>query len=509
MDEGISFGDLSAQDKNIVSTDRSAFTAMNAAFSSRPRSTQAENSNSTEFERFEIVSEQVEFNSNPNNKQVNASVVRFSTQNSSADATYNADNLSKKLNSVHIHTNDNSSCRFRNLNNSVDRNENSTETGNSQDIEVSGVHSEGSFISVESEENLNSTRIANSTTTSLTDLAPKEQRKRLRTPDSKSNKMRKLEDYFRIDNSTQNSQDSVSEFNRNIFSQDVIGVLGQETISTQTSPSRIDSINSRQAATSSRISNKFFKNTPNSTDFGMQTEDSILDLSETRKEKNRKAIKDLELEIDQAMNRIRITNSTTNFLDLTMTPSDSQRIQVPIYPPALTIWKQLRSLQTRKIILQVRSEFYRKIREENGIPEWAVMFNPPHNLLQTERAIEAVVGFRAEMARNNLQMLEDLFSEEIERLSKEINASTASLRVHYDDINSTDYDLEQATSALNRFMLRAQTQEQNSMSKKYNSIMEAPHAALWKNLPAHATPPASAVPPKTPSKNCWEFWQND
>ena len=128
------------------------------------------------------------------------------------------------------------------------------------------------------------------------------------------------------------------------------------------------------------------------------------------------------------------------------------------------------------------------------------MFNPPHNLLQTERAIEAVVGFRAEMARNNLQMLEDLFSEEIERISKEINASMASLRVHYDDINSTDYDLEQATGALNRFMVRAQTQEQNSMMKKYNSIMEAPHATLWKNLPTHASPPASAIPPKPQSR---------
>ena len=289
----------------------------------------------------------------------------------------------------------------------------------------------------------------------------------------------------------------LSQTSKEISSQDVMGVLGQETISTQTSPSRINSINSSQVATSSRMSNKFFKNTPNSTDFGMQTENSILDLSETRKEKNRKAIKDLELEIDQAMNRnFRISNSTTNFLDLTLTPSDSQRIQVPIYPPALGIWKQLRSLQTRKIILQVRSEFYKKIREENGIPEWAVMFNPPHNLLQTERSIKAVVGFRAEMARNNLQMLEDLFSEEIERISKEINVSMASLRVHYDDINSTDYDLEQATGALNRFMLRAQTQEQSSMMKEYNSIMEAPHAALWKNLPSHVSPPASAMPPK-------------
>ena len=154
--------------------------------------------------------------------------------------------------------------------------------------------------------------------------------------------MRKLDDYFRIDNSKQNStQNSESDFERNVFTQDVIRVLGQETISTQTSPSRINSINSSQVATSSRISNKFFRNTPNSTDCGMQTENSILDLSETRKEKNRKAIKDLELEIDQAMNRIRISNSNTNFLDLTMTPSDSQRIQVPIYPLALGIWKKL------------------------------------------------------------------------------------------------------------------------------------------------------------------------
>ena len=351
---------------------------------------------------------------------------------------------------------------------------------------------------VESEENLNSTRIENSTTTSLTDLTPKEQRKRFRTPDSKSNKMRKLENYFPLQNPVSkdivSTQNSVSEFKRNIFSQDVRLTLGQENSSTQTSFVSRDRDNS-QIATSSRISNKFFRNTP-TTDSGIQTEESILDLTQARKEKNRKTILDLESEIDQAMNRIRISNSTTNFLDLTMTPSDSKRIQVPIYPPALGIWKQLRSHQTRKIILQVRSEFYKRVREENRVPDWTVMFNPPHNLLQTERSIEAVVGFCAEMARNNLQMLEDLFSEEIERISQETNASMASLKVHYDDINSTDYDLEQATGTLNRFMLRAQTQEQNSLLKKYNSIMEAPHATLWKNLPAYVTPPATAVPAK-------------
>ena len=99
------------------------------------------------------------------------------------------------------------------------------------------------------------------------------------------------------------------------------------------------------------------------------------------------------------------------------------------------------------------------------------------------------------MAKQNLQMLEDLFCEESSRITQEINASMASPRVHYDNIESSDYDLEQATEALNRFMMRAQTQEQNSLIKKYNSIMEAPRAALWKNLPPHAQPPADAIRP--------------
>ena len=180
-----------------------------------------------------------------------------------------------------------------------------------------------------------------------------------------------------------------------------------------------------------------------------------------------------------------------------MTPdSTSQRITVPIYPPALGVWKQLRSLQTRKIILEVRTEFYKRLRQEGGVPDWAVMFCPPVNLLQTERAIESTVEFRQEMANQNLQMLEDLLSEESGRISQEINANMASLRVHYDSIESSEFDLEQATDALNRFMMRAQQQENNSLSKKYNSIMSAPKAALWKNMPSFVRPPPDAILPR-------------
>ena len=123
------------------------------------------------------------------------------------------------------------------------------------------------------------------------------------------------------------------------------------------------------------------------------------------------------------------------------------------------------------------------------------MFCPPLNLLQTERAIESTVGFRQEMANQNLQML-DLLSEESGRISQEINANMASLRVHYDSIESSEFDLEQATDALNQFMMRAQQQENNSLSKKYNSIKSAPKAALWKNMPSFVRPPPDAILPR-------------
>ena len=417
------FGDLSVSDRKLISTDRNVFEVMQAEMDSGSR---------------------------------------FSTTDSTAK-------------------NYNSTERI-NMNSAGSKTNVGTQSSTQNETEV-----KDSYLSIEgSQENLNSTRIPNSTQ-SLTDLGPKPQRlpKRQRSPEINSKKSRKIDGYFLRENS------EISEFEKNVNFQEVREVLGTQT------------------PTSSNISNILFSNTPNPdrinstikktmVNSSIQTESDIDQNSiEARRLKNQRAIKGLELEIDQALNRIRITNSTTNFLDLTMTPdSTSQRITVPIYPPALGVWKQLRSLQTRKIILEVRTEFYKRLRQEGGVPDWTVMFCPPQNLLQTERAIESTVGFRQEKANQNLQMLEDLLCEESGRITQEINANMASLRVHYDSIESSEFDLEQATDALNRFMMRAQQQENNSLSKKFNSIMAAPKAALWKNMPSFVRPPPDAILPR-------------
>ena len=342
MAEGITFGNLSANDRKLISNSRNIFEVMNREMDQETRSsTDSQKNNSTE--RFDRPRQETKEINDKNSLELNSSKLAIPV-------------LQETKYSMRNFTNDNSGCRIepprQNVNNSAgsDRNistqvgDNSTQTAetNSEVFRIESSQSETYLSVADSQENLNSTSIH--TTSSLVEM-PKPQRI--------NSKKRKIDEFFQKD-------DDISEFEQNINTQKFREVMGIDN-STQTSPVR--RIISSQKPTSSRNSNLFYTNTP--PNMGMNsTQNSI----EARRIKNQKVIRDLEEEIDSAMNRIRISDST-NFLDLTMTPDSSpQRITVPIYPPALGVWKQLRSLQTRKIILEVRMEFYKKLRQEEGVP---------------------------------------------------------------------------------------------------------------------------------------------
>ena len=337
MAEGLQFRDLSVSDRKLISTDRNVFEVIEAEMQSGSRysTTDSTTKNKNSTERFDT---EIKLN---NSVSDSCHTVEINSKSRSAPRTQTSNRNEQEIDLQEI----NSSFRM-NMNNSAgSKTDVGTQSGTQNETEV-----KESYLSIEgSQENLNSTRIPNSTQ-SLTDLEPMPQRlpKRLRSPELSAKKSRKIDGYFLRENS------EISEFEKNVNSQEVREVLGPQT------------------PTSSKISNILFSNTPNQdrinstmrktmVNSSIQTEsDHDQNTLEARRIKNQRAIKGLELEIDQALNRIRITNSTTNFLDLTMTPdSTSQRITVPIYPPALGVWKQLRSLQTRKIILEVRTEFYK------------------------------------------------------------------------------------------------------------------------------------------------------
>ena len=90
-------------------------------------------------------------------------------------------------------------------------------------------------------------------------------------------------------------------------------------------------------------------------------------------------------------------------------------------------------------------------------------------------------------------MLADLQEEESARISREITATMASLRAHYDNPESRGYDISDALNSLATFMQRTKENEQSDLEKKYSTILQAPRAALWMGLPPNVALPNDAI----------------
>ena len=126
--------------------------------------------------------------------------------------------------------------------------------------------------------------------------------------------------------------------------------------------------------------------------------------------------------------------STTRITNPNLFPTQdrqNQRLNVKIYHPAIACWRSLRTLQTTKVQFELRITYNEKLLSMDHYPGWAVTFNPPLNLLSSERAVESTVGFRYEQAKSFIRMINDLMRKESDRLSNEIQATLASLECHY------------------------------------------------------------------------------
>ena len=69
--------------------------------------------------------------------------------------------------------------------------------------------------------------------------------------------------------------------------------------------------------------------------------------------------------------------------------------------------------------------------------------------------------------------------EESNKLSHIIEAVMASLKVHYDNPETTSYNITDATNSLATFMNQAKETEQAELNNRFQVIMVSSHAALW------------------------------
>ena len=159
----------------------------------------------------------------------------------------------------------------------------------------------------------------------------------------------------------------------------------------------------------------------------------------------------------------------------------------------ICLYRDLRHLQGKKVQLELRTIYNRRLLTNEMFLSWAVSFNPPENLLSTQRAIESMVGFRYKQAKRSIGMLNDLMREESERLIREIQAAMASLEVHYQQPEVRNDDITEALDALATFMTRTREQEQSELNRRFSAISNAPLAALWCNLQSGTQLPPGAI----------------
>ena len=169
------------------------------------------------------------------------------------------------------------------------------------------------------------------------------------------------------------------------------------------------------------------------------------------------------------------------------------RMDVRIFPPALSIWRQLRMQQGRKVTLELRIAYHEKLISTNHYPEWTVSFHPPASLLNSQKAIDEVVDFRSHNAKEVMSFTIELMREESARLTHEINVGLNSLRMHYEHDSAQDYDMREALEALNTFMRRTKENEVQELNKKYTAISSAPLTALYSGFPEGTVLPTGAV----------------
>jgi hypothetical protein len=192
-------------------------------------------------------------------------------------------------------------------------------------------------------------------------------------------------------------------------------------------------------------------------------------------------------------NILGLTGYTTRLL------SFQERMRIRIFPAALSTWREMRTLYDRKIQIELRLAFNLRLMSEDKFPEWAVSFNPPKSLINSETAVLTVVEHRRAAAKANIAVINTLMNQEQERISTCINAKLSALKIYYQSEGGRDYSLQDALDGLSTLANRTKQNESAELQKRQAIIDSAPEFAIWQNLPAHAQLPESAVRPFVPT----------
>ena len=182
------------------------------------------------------------------------------------------------------------------------------------------------------------------------------------------------------------------------------------------------------------------------------------------------------------------------------------RLDIRIYQPALLVWRELRNMLGREVVLRLRLNSLEAIIAEQLYPNWCVSYCPPPGLITTQAQAVEVVALRRTMARMQMELNQQLIRNELSSLGDRISALKTSMAAIYHTPMARDYDLDQAINGAVYLANRERSKQFAEICRRMSAIRVAPEEALWRDLPdfvelpARAIRPAEQAPPNSPNQ---------
>ena len=194
------------------------------------------------------------------------------------------------------------------------------------------------------------------------------------------------------------------------------------------------------------------------------------------------------------------TNHTNRSKGPFLSSSSTQdRIQVNIYPPALSLWRDLRNNLSREVTLQLRLNHYEAMLAEELYPSWSVNYHPPSSLYSNNQQVDTVVEARKNIAKLKIDTTIQLTRRELEDAHQRTSSLKASLTALYSTDDAKDYNLENSMQGAIQMANRTRMQQFAELCKRLDAIRLAPEEALWDGIPEDFPRPARAVRAPAPA----------
>ena len=167
--------------------------------------------------------------------------------------------------------------------------------------------------------------------------------------------------------------------------------------------------------------------------------------------------------------------------------STTNQVGVDIYPPGQSCWHEIRGFLHKEMNLWIKAAYYEVLNKNEIYPTGQMDFSPP-NLISNPRQAETILTLRKNQAKEMLNTLSIMSTQEADECKTHADASTQALITCYQQEVASSYNLNEALDALVTLTDRPQKTVHSEQQKRFLELSNKPTLALYMGFPDQLIP---------------------